>query len=58
MSETSRESDVYNAARKELSEQLHRLSPVIACLYDRILATLADQPLTVDKLLIYLPLHS
>jgi hypothetical protein len=46
------ELDVYNAARKELSEQLHRLDPVTACLYDRVLATLADHPVTVDRLLI------
>jgi hypothetical protein len=52
MSGTPGKPDVYNAARKELSSQLHRLSPVIACLYDRVLATLAEQPVTVDRLLI------
>jgi hypothetical protein len=52
MSEAPGKPVVYNTARKELSEQLHRLSPVIALLYDRTLATLAEQPLTVDRLLI------
>jgi hypothetical protein len=43
---------VHNAERKELSGQLHRLSPTIACLYDRTLATLAEHPVTLDQLLI------
>jgi hypothetical protein len=44
--------DVYNAARKSLSEQLRQLNPVIASLYDRVLATLAEQPVTIDGLLV------
>ena len=49
---SSGQGTVYDAGRKELSQQLHRLNPIIADLYDRAITTLAESSGSVDRVMV------